>query len=328
MSRDQMFWLTEVNVTNNIINNNDIQNSYEHYNLIKKQDDIPYKIVNDYRQEVECSEWIDNPLTVSYKIMNWLLQRKITPQYNYIPEELKCCDISNEHIKSQLQNIEIMNNELHKFPTVTSSNSPQGINLFRGVSCDFINFESLRVGSQTTIDSFLSTSLFINTAIRFTGSSNCIMAIHIHPGTPLPFITNNLLYTGQDNVTSEAEVVIPIGATLLFSQKFNYHGFNIYCFELTSFRVETRQFWASYNTILETVWPHIEQVRIIQKQKEDEEERQEKESQDMDITDGGTRHKKAKKILCRRRKTKRKLNKKYYKTAKKKHINKTRKILK
>jgi hypothetical protein len=271
-TNNQDWWTAQVNVVNNVINNSDIQKSYEYYNMFTTRDPDPYKIVNDYRQEVECSEWTDNPLTVSYKIMNWLLQRKKTPQYTYIPEELKCWDISNEQIKTQLQNIEVMNSELQKFPSVTTSNSPQGLNLFRGVSCDFINFETLRPGSQTTIDSFLSTSLFISTATRFTGSTNCIMIIHVHPGTPLPFITDNLLYMVNDNVSSEAEVVLPIGATLTFSQKFNSNGFNIYCFDLTSFRVETRQFWSSYNAILERLWPHIEQLRIIQKQKDDDDD--------------------------------------------------------
>jgi hypothetical protein len=273
MFKNENAWLTQVNVVNNVINNADIQKSYEYYHMFKQQYSAHYGIINDYRQEVDCGEWVDNPLTVSFKIMNWLLQRKITPQYSYIPEELYCKYISNKQVKEQLQNIEVMNNELQKFPIITASNNPQGINLFRGVSCKFTNFESLRPGSQTTFDSFLSTSLFLDTAIRFTERiDKCIMVIHINPGTALPFITDNLLYRGKDNVTSEAEVVLPIGATLKFAQKINYNGFNIYCFELMGFRTETRQFWSSYNAILESIWSHIEVARLQNKEDDEDEE--------------------------------------------------------
>lgn len=265
-------WLTEVSVKNNSIENADVTNSFTHYTNLKTDNLLEYNHIYHYRQEIECDEWNDANLTVSFEIINWLLQNKPetsnTDFIKTIPTILNCPEITMDNLQSQITNASTMNDTLQKFPTITSENNPQGIHLFRGINCNFINNTPLKSNKQITFNNFLSTSLFLDTAIRFAGSPACIMSIHVTPGNVLPFITDNLLKVKLYNpeVTSEAEVLLPIGATLQFIKKFtmekNSRELTIYCFKLVSYRMETRTFLDYYKKIIPDRWIDIEGVRI------------------------------------------------------------------
>jgi hypothetical protein len=115
--------------------------------------------------------------------------------------------------------------------------------VYRGIKDGFLNIIKNNISrGQITFSCFLSTSLFIETAKRFTSVSKHIMSIEIPKGNNLAYVSDKLEYINQHSgVTSEAEVLIPMNATLLQISKPEIDGdYTIHKFKLISYLKETR----------------------------------------------------------------------------------------
>lgn len=274
----------EVSIENNEITNVDVIASNDYFNNLRTSNYEDYKIITDYRQEIECEEYesftIETPQNeeyinsssfgddddyvdmtllsniqtypkISYSIINWLLSTKNLNNINdltFIPSELLCEFITSKDIlikllKEQLQNAEKMNNALKLFPKITSDY----INVFRGVNDAFFNkimsiIQNNKRAKQVSFPSFLSTSLFIDAAKRFSGSKK-IMSIQLPKGECLPYVSSNLDHIRDRGVVSEAEVILPINATLQLLNIDNIitsDGFTIYHFKLIRYIQDIR----------------------------------------------------------------------------------------
>jgi hypothetical protein len=274
--------LKEVNINNeNVIQNQNVINSYDYFESLNPND---IKIIKDYRGDPECDNWElerDNEYypNISYKIINWLLKRNIEPNYTYIPDDLYCNHITNneilmDQINEQINNAEIMNNALLRFPVIEG----EGINVFRGSTTSFLNsFKKTRshnlnsFSEFVTLPSFLSTALFIEAAQRFA-QTNDILAIHIRSGDILPYVYPNLnKYSEPDyggNVyVSESEVIFPVRTVLQYngSSTINDTNFHFYTFVKV---LDTREYWNNFKLRInnmfsdESLWNKIVERRV------------------------------------------------------------------
>jgi hypothetical protein len=282
----------EVSITNNQITDASVVSSYDYFSNLETNDNEAYKIITDYRQEIECEQYddytIEPPVAeqdntyvdmtllnnsrntmvintdtypkISYSIINWLLSIKNLNQINdltFIPNELLCEFITSKDIlikllKEQIQNANKMNLALKSFPKITSDY----INVFRGFNNAFFdkmtNIINKNQYKQVTFPSFLSTSLFIDAAKRFSGSKK-IMSIKIPKGFSLAYVSSSLEQTRDRGVVSEAEVIIPINSTLKLLNNnpvITNDGFTIYQFELIGYVPEVRSFWSNYDNFV------------------------------------------------------------------------------
>ena len=247
-------FLKQVEIEENSISNINVIRAYNYLLELLRLHPIIAKIINDYRAEPECDEWenTDKPL-ISFRVINWLLKRKINITYSYIPQELLCEHITDEEILKQqlygeINNAEIMNNALYSFPRIEYS----GINVFRGVNKSIFDIiMKTTYSGQVTIPYFQSTSLFIDAATRFADGTRQLMSIYVPNGFPLPYVSSSLNHICEDNFVCEAEVIIPINATLKFIKRKQEQGFTINCYVLIGFASETRQLWTTYETIVD-----------------------------------------------------------------------------
>ena len=235
--------------------NTDVVTSYHYFqNLILKNPTIT-QIITDYRNEHEEDEdynedeSIDSYPTINYSVVNWLFltmsnTKNVLSNDLYIPHILKFKFIKNKNIlnkflKQQITNAYIMNNLLNSFPTIKM----EPIIVYRGIKDGFLSILKNNIShKQITFSCFLSTSLFIETAKRFTSDSKHIMSIEIPIENNLTYVSDKLEYINQHSgVTCEAEVLIPMNATLLqISEPQIDDEYTIHQFRLISYLKETR----------------------------------------------------------------------------------------
>jgi len=235
--------------------NTDVVTSYHYFqNLILKNPTIT-QIITDYRNEHEEDEnynedeVIDSYPTINYSVVNWLFltmsnTKNVLSNDLYIPHILKFKFIKNKNIlnkflKQQITNAYIMNNLLNSFPTIKM----EPIIVYRGIKDGFLSILKNNIShKQITFSCFLSTSLFIETAKRFTSDSKHIMSIEIPIENNLTYVSDKSEYINQHSgVTCEAEVLIPMNATLLqISEPQIDDEYTIHQFRLISYLKETR----------------------------------------------------------------------------------------
>jgi hypothetical protein len=229
-------------------NDTDIMNSFHYYN-----EQLPgeYKeIIEHYKAEMDPDDWEDNPLKISYIVINWLLKNKLG-SLSYSPELIKTGVLTKEQLFDQVSNAELLTNILSSFPRVTNR---EGVNVYRGKTCE--NIKDLAIGKQVTMYNFLSTSTNLDVATRFSqvGENPCLMRINIPVGNPLPFINLTM-----DTRQSESEVLLPAGSTFKLMNKsqvdINGRIHNLYDFILIRFgSIETRHFWGNYMKLAEKLY--------------------------------------------------------------------------
>jgi hypothetical protein len=177
-----------------------------------------------------------------------------------------------DFLKQQIENAYIMNGILKSFPTI--KNAP--IIVYRGVTDAFYNILQTNIGrGQITFSCFLSTSLFIDTAKRFTSDSKHIMSIEIQKGDYLAYVSDKLEHINEhSNVTGEAEVLIPMNATLLQISEPQIDGeYTIHKFRLIGYLKDTRNSQKLANDFVDKFSPEIfKKIKALQKalQKEDD----------------------------------------------------------
>jgi hypothetical protein len=235
--------------------NTDVVNSYHYFqNLILKNSTIT-QIITDYRNEHEEDEdynedeSIDSYPTINYSVVNWLFltmsnTKNVLSNDLYIPHILKFKfiknkDILNNFLKKQITNAYIMNNLLHSFSTIKM----EPIIVSRGIKDGFLSLIKNNIShKQITFSCFLSTSLFIESAKRFTSDSKHIMSIEIPIENNIAYVSDKLEYINQHSgVTCEAEVLIPMNATLLQISEPQIDGeYTIHQFRLINYLKETR----------------------------------------------------------------------------------------
>ena len=241
-------------IVNNEITNTDVINSYNYFKNLKSKDPIT-QIITDYRNEHEEDEnyneddSIDSYPKINYSVVNWLFStmsntKNVLSNNLYIPHILefkfiKNKDILNTFLKQQITNAYIMNNLLNSFPPIQTG----PIIVYRGIKDGFLSIIKKNISrGQITFSCFLSTSLFIDTAKRFTSDSKHIMSIEIPTTNNLAYVSDKLEYINQHSqVTGEAEVLIPMNATLLQISEPKIDGeYTIHQFRLISYLKETR----------------------------------------------------------------------------------------
>jgi hypothetical protein len=228
--------------------NINIMNSFHYYN---EQLPEEYKqIIEHYKAEMDPDDWEDNPLKISYIVINWLLKNKLG-SLSYSPELITTGVLSKEQLFEQVSNAELLTNILASFPRIINR---EGINVYRGKTCE--NIANLPIGKQVTMYNFLSTSTNLDVATRFSqvGENPCLMRINIPAGNPLPFINLTM-----DPRQSEYEVLLPAGSTFKLMNKgqVNINGrlHNLYDFMLIRFgAIETRHFWRNYMKLAEKLY--------------------------------------------------------------------------
>lgn len=264
-TQDNLF--EQVIVNGNEITDVDVSNSF---NYMKKLDEQSKQIIEDYRAEIECENYEgDKWPMISYSIFNWLAARKFNKNFDYIPELLSCEQIKtkdtlNQLLKNQIDNAEILNNALHKFPETTKN-----ITVYRGINNTIKkNIERHTTTKQVTFSTFMSTSLFLEVAKRFTDKNKKIIAITIPKGFPLPYIYPTLKYKDDNNVTiKETEVLIPYGATLKYINEYDKDGFTITNYELSTYvkTLRTNPYLNTLNKLLDTIWYTIHPKQLKRK---------------------------------------------------------------
>jgi len=241
-------------IVDNEITNVDVLNSYNYFKNLKSKDHIT-QIITDYRNEHEEDEnynedeSIDSYPKINYSVVNWLFSTMSNTTNTlskdlYIPHILKFKfikseDILKDFLKQQITNAYIMNGILKSFPTI--KNTP--IIVYRGIKDGFLNIINNNISrDQITFSCFLSTSLFIDTAKRFTSNSKHIMSIEIQKGDYFAYVSDKLEHINKySNVTGEAEVLIPMNATLLQISEPQIDGeYTIHQFRLITYLKDTR----------------------------------------------------------------------------------------
>ena len=266
----------------------DIMNSFHYYNETLPAE---YKrLIEHYKSEMDPDDWEDNPLKISYIVINWLLKNRLGA-LSYNPELIKTGVLTKEQLFEQVANAELLTNVLASFPRVTTQ---EGITVYRGKTCE--NIINLPIGKQVTMYNFLSTSTNIDVATRFSniGENPCLMRINIPPGNPLPFINMSM-----DPTDSEAEVLLPAGSTFklinkskvsIYIRLYGWQLYNVYDFTLVRFgAIETRHFWGNYTKLAEKLYNEYGNIEPL----------------DMDTEGGSLTHNKTKRSI---NKSKRKKN--------------------
>jgi hypothetical protein len=272
-------------IVDNEITNTDVVNSYDYFNKLKEDEDPKQKtitqIITDYRNEHEEDdnynedESIDSYPKINYSVVNWLFStisnNSTLSKDLYIPHILKFKfikteDILKDFLKQQIENAYIMNGILKSFPTI--KNGP--IIVYRGVTDAFFNILQKNIGrGQITFSCFLSTSLFIDTAKRFTSNLKHIMSIEIQKGDYLAYVSDKLEHINEhSNVTGEAEVLIPMNATLLQISEPQIDGeYTIHKFRLIGYLKDTRNPQTFANKFVDDFSPKIfKKIKALQKE--------------------------------------------------------------
>lgn len=267
-------------IVDNEITNTDVVNSYDSFTNLKSKDPIT-QIITDYRNEHEEDEnynedeSIDSYPKINYSVVNWLFStisnNSTLSKDLYIPHILKFKfikteDILKDFLKQQIENAYIMNDILKSFPTI--KNAP--IIVYRGVTDAFFNILQKNIGrGQITFSCFLSTSLFIDTAKRFTSDSKHIMSIEIQKGDYLAYVSDKLEHINEhSNVTGETEVLIPMNATLLQISEPQIDGeYTIHKFILIGYLKDTRNPQTFANKFVDDFSPKIfKKIKALQKE--------------------------------------------------------------
>ena len=269
-------------IVDNEITNTDVVNSYKYFNELKENDPNNSQIITDYRNEHEEDdnyneeESIDSYPKINYSVVNWLFSTMSNTTNTlskdlYIPHILKFKfikseDILKDFLKQQINNAYIMNSILKLFPTI--KNAP--IIVYRGIKDGFLNIINNNISrGQITFSCFLSTSLFINTAKRFTSDSKHIMSIEIQKGDYLAYVSDKLEHINKhSNVTGEAEVLIPMNATLLQISEPQLDGeYTIHKFRLITYLKETRNSQPLAIAFVDKFSPEIfKKIKALQKE--------------------------------------------------------------
>ena len=258
----------------------DFINSFQYYNSI---DEETKKLIQDYKSEIDPDDWNGNPLRINYLIANWMAQNwtpaNITVRNNSENNSSKSITssrrsakntkskvlkpdllsvISEDEYTTQIQSSIQLSKILCKFPKIKYNDK---ITLYRGGGpspfTQVLRNNLKKRGNMITIYSFISTSANKRVATEF--STDYFLYINIYKGMPLPFISNILslnynVNIGNNEPTSESEVLLPIGCTfkLILKTKENINGkiVDAYYIDLIKFgRLETRHF----NTVFKSV---------------------------------------------------------------------------
>ena len=334
-------------IVNNEITNTDVLNSHHYFQTLKstETESGDTQIIRDYRNEHEEDEDYNedsDPDTypkINYSVVNWLFSTISNTKNNvlsndlYIPHILKFKfitnkDILNNFLNQQIKNAYIMNNLLNSFPKITIA----PIIVYRGVTDAFFNILQNNISrGQITFSCFLSTSLFIDTAKRFTFNLKHIMSIEIPTNTSLAYVSDKLEYMNTSfGVTGEAEVLIPMNATLVeISEPENDGEYTIHKFRLAGYLKETRNAGRLATAFVDKFSTDIFNKIDKKEEEEEEEEKDTPDSQESLVQNsfGGNKlfkitHNKTKKK--RQRSNKNRSNKKRSGKNKKKRTNKKR----
>jgi hypothetical protein len=224
-------------------------NSFDYYNKLSGD---KKRLISSYKAEIDPDDWIEHPLPISYVIINWiLLNKKINA--DDIPGLIKSGVMTKQQIIEQVDNAELLSGVLSSFPRIKNHS---GIVVYKGEYCT--NVDKLKLNKIFTINKFLSTSININVATRFTDfqGKKCIMRITIQKGNQLPFISE--IYTSDPNI-SESEVLLPLGSTLklknVFETSINENTYTIYDCDLIRFGpINTRKLWSNFKLKAEEIY--------------------------------------------------------------------------
>jgi hypothetical protein len=227
----------------------DILNSFDYHNRLTED---KKRLISSYKAEIDPDDWIEHPLPISYVIINWiLLNKKINA--DDIPGLIKSGVMTKQQIIEQVDNAELLSGVLSSFPRIKNHS---GIVVYKGEYC--ANVDKLKLNKVFTINKFLSTSININVATRFTDfqGKKCIMRITIRKGNNLPFISE--IYTPDPNI-SESEVLLPLGSTLkiknIFETSINGNAYTIYDCDLIRFGpINTRNLWSNFKLKAEEIY--------------------------------------------------------------------------
>jgi hypothetical protein len=336
-------------IVNNEITNKDVVNSYNYFTNLKSKDPIT-QIITDYRNEHEESEnyneddSMESYPKINYSVVNWLFStmsntKNVLSNNLYIPHILqfkfiKNKDILNTFLKQQIENAYKMNNLLNSFPPIKMGT----IIVYRGIKDGFLSIIKKNISrGQITFSCFLSTSLFIETAKRFTSDSKHIMSIEIPKENNLAYVSDKLEYINEHSgVTGEAEVLIPMNATLLQISEPKIDGeYTIHQFRLISYLKETRNSQRLANAFVDKFSQDIfDKIDKKEENNDSEEENNDSEESlvDSENSFGGNKlfkinHNKSNKKRPKNKTNKKntKYNKKNTKSNKKRPKNKTNK---
>jgi hypothetical protein len=265
--------VTEVDVEDNQITNADIIRAHVYANRLPPNN---IELLKQYRNEQETC---DEEITLNYLIINWLLKRRETRAYKYIPTILKKCYtlFTKENLNMQIDNAKKLDDILLGF-----QRNDNNLTVFRGFKEGA--FPLKRDGTPKdliTLHSFVSTSLFKDTAKRFGSSTpHRIMVINIPAGNPIPFISPDTDFkknVERNAVTSEAEVLLPIGTMLKYKSMRQEVDTIYYFFDLLGVQIKPRSYWTRLKQIVDEVMPAIKIAQKIYKN-EHENESNENES--------------------------------------------------
>ena len=280
----------------------DIERSFIYYNELSDKDKT---LINHYKAEMDPDDWADNPLKISYIVINWLLKQKEKEDLSYVPELIESGVLTNKDLIQQVENAEKLYDILESFPTVTDKN---GIMVYRGKTCG--NIKDKPIDTNITMSNFLSTSTSFDVSKRFAARENpCIMRIHIPSGTPLTYISET-----TDPSSSEDEILLPPGSTFKLKNITKEEIYNIYDFELVRFgRIKTRNFWPEYQTLARKIAIKRKQSSASSSSSSSASARYAKRNKGASASSassGGKKYTKKKKLKMKKRKTRR--NKKHH----------------
>ena len=132
----------------------------------------------------------------------------------------------------------------------------------------YYHFQELKINKSFTINKFLSTSININVATRFTDfqGKKCIMRITMPKGNHLPFISET--YTSDPNI-SESEVLLTLGSTLklknIFETFINGNMYTIYDCDLIRFGpINTRKLWSNFKLKAEEIYDTYNNIEPLE----------------------------------------------------------------
>lgn len=207
---------------------NDVQNALNYYRTTLSAS--AKELVAHYKAEMEPDDWIEKPLKISYVALNWALKNKKT-RVAYTPELISSGAVTPAQLEDQVKHGKALSEALERFPRIKSH---AGITVYRGKPCGSI--QRVPIGADVTMYNFLSTSLNLAVATRFSerGEHPCLMRINLPKGNPLPFVGGG-----------EQEVLLPSGSTFTLKAKnlehINGRNYTVYDFTLLRFgSIKTR----------------------------------------------------------------------------------------
>lgn len=222
--------------------NDAIENVITYYKSLSQ---IDRELIQHYTYEIDIDDWETSPLKINYEVVNFMLKQKgnIPFDLGYIP---KLLSIMTKHdIQTQIHSAKQLQYTLDTFPKSTSS-----FIVYKGFHHQDAYFKTSLACSQNDsfiVPYFLSTSLNLNTALRFTSRFGdqwkCVWRITVPECTPLTFIRDSYKQGTED------EVLLNLGGRYrVVDKQFNQnHNMHIVDIELLGYERSfyLRAFWQS-----------------------------------------------------------------------------------